>query len=83
VYSGGHKKIHSAANKKGVVSRSDGGNGEQQAFTRRVESEVGNIFLFDYYFFLRKYGRDPLNIEDFYDGLRSLKFIVELEGPRL
>jgi hypothetical protein len=83
MYIGGHKKIASAANKKDVVVRGGGGNSEARLLDSRIKREVGDTLLFEYYFFLYKFGRDPLNLEDFYDGLRSLGIIVELESPRI
>ena len=80
-----HKKIDSAANKKRKrIVRGDGGDSNKaQQLVYRIETEIGSTWLFNYYFFLHNYGREPIDFKDFFTGLDSLSIILEIQGPNL
>ena len=79
------KKINSAANKKRKhIVRGDGGNNDRaQQLIYRIDAEIGSTWLFNYYFFLHNYGREPMDFNDFFTGLDSLSIILEIQGPHL
>jgi hypothetical protein len=38
--------------------------------------------MFNYYAFVHKYGREPVDFLDFLDGISVSSILAELEGPR-
>lgn len=83
MHGGGYKKINSAADRKGRVTRGGGGNSDKGfLLLARIKREIGSL-LFSYYFFVYKYGKDPVDIVDFFDGLAALNIITEMDTPRL
>ena len=78
-----HKKIDSAASKPPSSSRSGGGNERIASIAWKVKHEIGGPWILNYYLFLSRYHRDPIDMLDFLQGLNTLSVILELEGPRL
>jgi hypothetical protein len=48
----------------------------------RIKHEAGGPYMFNYYHFLNKYGREPVDFLDFLDGITVSGILAELEGPR-
>lgn len=48
---------------------------------RIIAGSVGSADLFMYYQYIREYHRDPLDIEDFFDGISAMSARVEIENP--
>jgi hypothetical protein len=42
---------------------------------------VGSGYLYLYYQFLREYHREPVDFEDFFDGVNSFIARIEIENP--
>lgn len=80
---GGHKKINSIAGRKHKRLVRGGGGESANALTWRINNEVSGPWIFHYYHFVSMFGRDPIDLLDFFDGLDSLSILLELQGPRL
>lgn len=46
-----------------------------------VQQRVGSTDLFLYYQYVREYARDPIDMDDFFDGIASLSARIEIENP--
>ncbi len=72
------KKIDAALEK----SPKQQGSGNVSAIEKKIEQRVGGLWVFNYYLFISKYPREPMDIEDFFMGLESLAIMKEMEGPK-
>ena len=60
-------------------SRTESGIKEMKA-NRVIERLCPNSYLWLYYNFTREYAREPVDLEDFLDGLSCIWAIQEIEG---
>jgi hypothetical protein len=77
-------KIHAAIEKRprpdeSFVGTSGGSVRQTSKWDRRIAAEAGGPELFQYYFFVREYGREPQDFDDLFEGVGAAIILKESE----